>query len=37
MAESSGETSNSDELFETLADWNDQLKKSGIDFRRLQP
>jgi hypothetical protein len=36
MAESSGESSNfpdaSDILFQTLADWNDQLKHAGIEL-----
>lgn len=30
MAESSGEISNTSDLFETLAQWNDELKRLGV-------
>lgn len=30
MAESSGEISNTSDLFKTLAEWNDELKRLGI-------
>ncbi len=35
MVELDGETSN--QLFETLADWNTQLEASGIDFGEFSP
>ncbi|MEM8596842.1 MAG: hypothetical protein AAGF76_10275 [Pseudomonadota bacterium] len=35
MAESEGETSNS--ILDTLAEWNDQLKQSGVELRGPQP
>jgi hypothetical protein len=36
MAEGSDESSNLEELFDTLADWNEQLKHSGA-LRDLHP
>jgi hypothetical protein len=36
MAEGSEETSNFEELFETLADWSEQLKHSGA-LKDLHP
>ncbi|MCK5749458.1 MAG: hypothetical protein KAH44_24810 [Oricola sp.] len=41
LAESAGETSNSltdlKAIFETLADWEEQLQAQNIDFEELSP